>query len=496
MQPYFSKHRLPPQAIALSRELEEVGYELEYLQNLQAEVEERQVLIKREINAYSAPILHLPSEMTLEIFTTYLSGISWDHLASGQSLSVSQTPLLFGRICNAWRELAWSTPILWSSIQLDLMEYRVTPLDPALVEQWLVRSGTSPLSICVVSDQGRVPAFESSTWPILKLVARHAERWRNAALKLPLYLYDPIIFIKGRLPSLQCLRLSFEDKYDRRIQLGTFSVAPRLSDFCLTGSNLPHFVLTTNQLTKLTLRGIDAGACLDMLRRSPNVTHCAIQYVFHVGTVRNTLAPHLETLELSCSASSETISNIFDSLNIPAARNISCRGQLEGDFPHSHFISLISRSSCSLQQLSLANLVITHHHILECLQAVPSLRSLSLQALLIPSDMVFRMLTRHSLDAGIPPLVPNLEIFECRDDTCPLDFAILADFLSSRSRGWHRNDDTVDPLTIPRPTAKLQSVIIEHKECGVPNAHVSAALHILVEEGMEISLVAAPGTRL
>jgi hypothetical protein len=49
-----------------------------------------------------------------------------------------------------WRDLAWSTPMLWSEISLLLDD--CSPVDYELLEGWLARSGCSPLSIHLTLD--------------------------------------------------------------------------------------------------------------------------------------------------------------------------------------------------------------------------------------------------------------------------------------------------------------------------------------------------------
>ena len=130
--------------------------------------------LKHEINARFAPILRLPPEMLSEISNKCLSSNVWDD--DFRFIS----PLIFGKVCSSWRSIAFSTPRLWSSMQLN--DER-DDLRPALVEQWLQRSRKMPLSIYAVSHLISPSPTEVA---IFHVIARNAERWFYVAFDLSL----------------------------------------------------------------------------------------------------------------------------------------------------------------------------------------------------------------------------------------------------------------------------------------------------------------------
>jgi hypothetical protein len=151
---------------------------------IQDQFEQRRAVINRRINA-RVPLLQLPPEITSEIFSIiYLADYSWDRIRRSSISSISKTPLLFGQICRVWREIAWSTPGLWCSLQLDLDQHKT---DPLLLDQWLGRSCWLPLYICVsLADE----EYDPSLAAIMESVAVHSERWRNIYFILPSYCYN------------------------------------------------------------------------------------------------------------------------------------------------------------------------------------------------------------------------------------------------------------------------------------------------------------------
>ncbi|KAF7314685.1 hypothetical protein MKEN_00942400 [Mycena kentingensis (nom. inval.)] len=116
-----------------------------------------------------APIRRIPQHALEEIF---LACLPTSHNAV---IDPSEAPLLLGRICRYWRELAYNTPTLWNNIHISGLNeslgsgYYSGPHSPApvpvanrmafseVVRRWLSRSHASPLSISFTESPG--PAF-------------------------------------------------------------------------------------------------------------------------------------------------------------------------------------------------------------------------------------------------------------------------------------------------------------------------------------------------
>ncbi|KAJ7277352.1 hypothetical protein C8J57DRAFT_1024804, partial [Mycena rebaudengoi] len=87
--------------------LAELHVSIEHQRNPPEELEHRRAVIQAELNLYTYPVLTLPPEITSEIFVQSLP--SHDPVVPYPS----ESPLIFLRICRAWRLLALSTPALW-----------------------------------------------------------------------------------------------------------------------------------------------------------------------------------------------------------------------------------------------------------------------------------------------------------------------------------------------------------------------------------------------
>jgi hypothetical protein len=305
------------------------------------QLEQKRIPLKREINAQS-PILRLPPEITSEIFLSYLANHPWNALnANFQTLLISMTPLLFGRICSAWRELAWSIPMLWCSIQLDL---RRGGMDLVLLDQWFNRSARLPLLICAFLEYDDEPS--PSIVAIMLAIAQHSERWHKVDFELPLLCYTALQGVQSRLPLLQHIAIHILLPHDGA-KLDLFSVAPQLQGVQLEDIDLHYLLLPTVQLTDVSIHRVNIDECLDFLRRSPHVVNCAFEALAASDfgdRFDHVHADQIEVLKLGFAEYDNPISEpTFDAFTIPAAREFICYAN--GDnFPHSSFISLITRS--------------------------------------------------------------------------------------------------------------------------------------------------------
>ncbi|KAJ7592592.1 hypothetical protein C8J56DRAFT_479513 [Mycena floridula] len=67
--------------------------------------------------AILAPIRRLPEDMLREIFVSCLPS------NKAAAIAITEAPLLLGRICLSWREIALSTPALWASIHVHILHF-------------------------------------------------------------------------------------------------------------------------------------------------------------------------------------------------------------------------------------------------------------------------------------------------------------------------------------------------------------------------------------
>ena len=89
-------------------------------------------------------------------------------------------PLSLGAICSYWRDIAWSTPSLWSSMVLRVPNTHDSHILTGIAMKWLARSGHLPLSIRIFSR------FKNKTLSRLAdVINQYSTRWSNLDLYIP-----------------------------------------------------------------------------------------------------------------------------------------------------------------------------------------------------------------------------------------------------------------------------------------------------------------------
>ena len=454
----------------------------------------KRAFLKKKINHHSSPLLKIPPEVTSEIFKAYIRQEEEDvDLDQGPVYlsqlrhDASQAPLLLSAVCTAWRELAWSMPWVWSSV--NLMLGASGPTSVALLDEWLSRSRHCPLTIRLkyvfsVAEEGY-----DTILGIMSVVARFSERWRHIIFNLPILCYDALRSVRGRLPMLKSLslRLLGEERGSAMNALQMFSIAPQLhvaqcEDFPPQGVVLP-----LDQLTSLSayqcgssmhcVETLDAGS---QLRHASFVLDYRSAWVITPSAPHQVLAPHLHSLKFLVNKRGFTCT-ILDHLALPNLRELSFTG-LSGrePFTMSSLVSLISRSACPLQSLSITSLYLDGE-LFRCMQVMPSLSELTISTLGNIAREIIRNLNPTTLN---PPLLPNLRKLSISESGMTIDLIELHSMLCARWE-WTGGSGAGSGQKVTR----LQSIVVvgfstkeDTHEQGI------RLLRQLVAEGMNISI--------
>ncbi|KAJ6466428.1 hypothetical protein C8R45DRAFT_488794 [Mycena sanguinolenta] len=238
--------------------------------------------------ALISPMRRLPQDVLLEIFSSCLPS---EHNAL---IDPSEAPLLLGRICRHWRDVAYSAPILWSSIHIPSLDY--APLHILLelerkVAMWLGRSATCPLSISLSNYENYIPHSDKENYllPLPQLIAV-SKRLRCLGVCGGGEFLRPLLRLAPEdVPLLKRIHIrSFADA----IPLMTNILqAPTLEDMELVSSlddplSLPlqwpllrrfHFDCFDRWTQHGQEGGLDFETALDVLRQCPNLEQCEIR---------------------------------------------------------------------------------------------------------------------------------------------------------------------------------------------------------------------------
>ncbi|KAJ7488418.1 hypothetical protein FB451DRAFT_1529786, partial [Mycena latifolia] len=229
----------------------------------------------------------LPPQILQEIF---LACLPTSHHAV---MHTSQAPLLFGRVCSAWRTISLSTPALWASVHVVLPYASDQPppdeellINAKILQRcealriWLQRSGDCPLSISLWYERhlGIPPQVLEAILP---------RRRRLKALKLPHeVVYDLCHLSPEDLPLVQVLDIddtSWEPSDPEYVRF--LAIPPNLGSISFRCQNAhPLPVCSWSRVTHLTLQSRrsfftpDLAQTLELLAQSVNLQKCVLEF--------------------------------------------------------------------------------------------------------------------------------------------------------------------------------------------------------------------------
>ncbi|KAJ7871575.1 hypothetical protein B0H13DRAFT_1634202 [Mycena leptocephala] len=161
--------------------------------SLSALREEKNVAQER-LDSYKYPVLTLPNEIVSDIFIHFLPAYP-----ESPPLTGLLSPTLLTHICRRWRQIALSTPALWSAIGTSYHDGIPLKQKLHIFDLWLTRSRFCPLSLRYETEMGVAE--------ILTAAIPHCARWEH--LKLEGLSLSHLPIIEGPMPLLRHLRLAY-----------------------------------------------------------------------------------------------------------------------------------------------------------------------------------------------------------------------------------------------------------------------------------------------
>jgi hypothetical protein len=413
----------------LDTEISRVQSILERLQDQRQSLHE----FRTSHSALLSPIRRLAPELLSEIFRHCLPC----PYLSPHSHSV---PLLLAQICYLWRQVALSTPALWSSLFLNL-DFANRGM-AALVPIWLSRSGALPISLCVVGecDRGR------DINPVLASITPFSDRWATVTFNLPASIIMSLTQLGlHSLPTLQHLELgSFPDSGVSIHQaFDAFALAPKLQSL-RTDIGFQALHVPWQQLTSIFLARWSTIQCLRTIDLMPSLVSCTIEDPLDdmpapfICIISDLASLHLEDI------SSELAAKIFSSLTLPKLLELTIQYS-HGIWPRDEFLSLMSRSHFKLRSLALRrSMEPAYDDFVRCLREMQTLEELEMcwveykGGVPCVSDHFLTDLTHTSpipnaaMDADQESLLlPNLQVIKLCGPLAVRD-SVLVDMVESR----------------------------------------------------------------
>ncbi|KAJ6590969.1 hypothetical protein DFH09DRAFT_1138209 [Mycena vulgaris] len=330
-----------------------------------------EILVQDRLDDYTYPVLTLPNEIVSEIFVHCLPVYPKRPPLFGPS-----SPTRLTQICRKWKEIALSCPALWRAVGVSVDKGRSLGLTLSLMETFLKRSGSYPLSVELLI--GRGASEESTRVPFPPTITSHSARWEHLQLYMPEHC---IPFIQGPLPLLRCFQiLTFKDggESDDPYLTSAFHTAPLLSRVHILVYGVFYSpLLPWSQVTVLSVDWIIPGHWMNILSRAHNLV-CGWFHLSGFDDAEQPLSshqtlPYLETLILSdVNYFGDPGWNPLNTLTLPALRRLEVAETLLHPDPIATLVSLVSRSACDLQELCVVRPTLPDGTFREALPSVAS----------------------------------------------------------------------------------------------------------------------------
>jgi hypothetical protein len=417
----------------------------------------------------SPPVHGIPPEIISQIFLDCLQEDS-----SGREI-----PRLVTKICSSWRHVALTTPMLWTTLRLDLDDPN-PEAQAVFVHNWIARSAECPLSI-------ELHDFHASeNRAVMGILISSAHRWGKLKLHFGDHLVPVLAPIKGRLTELRELDLAaylYEDDSPGAIDF--FAAAPALRIVKLSGESSAKFELPWLQLTHCEIARFQLRDCLAVLQKATALSSAVLLRMYHSYmevpiAFHDPTSSNIHSLELIDSVG---LDMRLANLTLPFLDTLTVETSAGTHWPHPQLMSFLARSSQHLQKISLKEAPISDSQLLECLEELPSLLELRVEGYpnhsCITDAFLWRMAARPSHIPWVPflPHVHTLVIAVSR----PATDDIVVNMIRSR---WKRSRGREVEV------AKLQAVTLHYTRRMKPRCIAQLAEYR--EEGLEFRFIGPP----
>lgn len=385
------------------------------------------------LEALVSPARTLFPELLSEIFIFCLSG--WD-IGQVSSLHADKAPLVLTQICSGWRNVAISTPQLWSKIALHLYFDDVRPTlwirmmekHASALQTWLERAGNLPLYVRInYTDVTHSSTRYFDDWSpaaanVVSKLVPHRFHWKDIRIEMPSYCLAPI-FETQQSPSPLLESLAIMDwmwAQNRPVpRLSTFKLGEtiRLRRCALT---IPEFVLESLDFPWVQLRelnigardssGLSLGCALRALQRCPNLKRFMFAVSNGGGRAPDSIVEASQLKRLHIRPVTTQASNFLGAVNLPRLRKLI----VQNYWNEQELLSFFARGVHLLEELVFKDAYddLRDDELIGYLQYLPSLKRLSTSR---TGTAVFLALTPSDSGDGSPScLCPHLEFLDIK----------------------------------------------------------------------------------
>jgi hypothetical protein len=351
--------------------------ELKELEKLVEKIHIKRRALRTAMNQNHECLIHkFPPEIASQIFFHYsLANLHFDTHAKTNTL-------FLGAVCQKWRQLAWATPELWTSINIGRnIIHQWTTSTEQLFAEWLQRSATLPLSIRFI-DLSQSDSVDGVYRVVTDLLNKHSARWYNVHLHLPARHLHHLCSLSQEniLHRLAISPIVGSDTFPpSEAALSTFRMKCSPVELRLTSLSMKYVDIMWNNLTVVYLSSLGLDEFFEILRRSPRLTTITLfqtkppSGTFGVPDTR-IFCPRVRSLEL-VNVRKVVLEQLFDSLYLPSLNKWTLRTCA---FPLNAMISFIESSAFCLKTFRTIETCDVVERIHDLLRHLPSIEAMQL----------------------------------------------------------------------------------------------------------------------
>jgi len=448
------------------------------------ELQERRRKLRTKMNEnHDSFVLKLPPEVSSYIFLLSMGEQDTCQIACDEECL--PTPFLLGAVCSGWRQLARSTPALWTRLAftLPLPGSEIMEDLPDLVADWLERSGGLPLALKVsLPTTYDDPPLDIGHAPVIDALNQHSRRWCDVEFNLP---SDYIGRLCGSSPPEKLRDLSINaDVDDEHIRPLTFrwNARPGPTKFKIWGFLLEGVDVAWGNLVHLNLSCTTFDGVLQVIRDAPLLEMCSLSFIspamdkYRIPEIiiRH---PYLRTLHLLCIEQTDVLPKLINSLELPSLESWTVEFIEWGESAVLDILtSFLKRSGCNLKILNIEqNRAPAVEDFARFLQAAPCLQHLRV--------------TRPPYDSSWTPVMDN--ILERISASPAMQTGHTAGFLSDLQSlqlfGCKLNAWACIPLIFQLPHRKLLKLDINMDSVTIGDDLLEELVQ-LVDQGIELDI--------
>ena len=296
--------------------------------------ENRQRILEKINQRHDPFIQRLPLELASQVFTFCIPPQAPDSdphyvslLWNNSECRIKPFNIVLGAICRAWRQVAWSTPKLWSTLPIALNRSENKDYMD-LVLEWLGRSAQIPLDIFVVYNHvaaEKPMTLAEDLWkPLIDIANGCSSRWRTFNINAPGFVFAHITGDGRGTCILESLHIFECHQYQRSsYRFSLKNAIPKPRHLASDAMALRSIDIDWSNLSTIDIGGLHVNEILALLRWVPRLTRCTLSCLQygeddHLSPPTPTHHHTLEILDIQILDESQTAEQFLNLLILPS----------------------------------------------------------------------------------------------------------------------------------------------------------------------------------